>query len=230
MPRPSFSKQYILNELDRLSLKISIPVEFFVIGGLGLIDFGLKEATKDIDVVVQSPSELRALADSLGSLGYRPPSPVKISRPYKKLLKALRASKEDIFLFKGITEREADLDDMRLLAESGLDWEVIRQECRNQSVSSGRLWENALLQNLVDLRDKHKIRSPIERTLERIVEERFTEDALIEAVKQGCTTVRMISEITQLPERLIRETANKMEKKGVLSIDRSERPYKFVLI
>lgn len=273
MPRSSFSKQYILNELDRLSSKIPIPIKLFVIGGLGLIDFGLKEATKDIDVVVQSSRELRALAESLGSLGYGPPSPVKISRPYKKmkaskilendegfrwdifcqqvcgaltfsngmvsratdfynkkLLRALRASKEDIFLFKGITEREADLDDMRLLAESGLDWEIIRQECRNQSVSSGRLWENALLQNLVDLRDKHKIRSPIERTLERIVEERLTEDALIEAVKQGCTTVRMISEITQLPERLIRETANKMEKKGLLSIDRSGRPYKFVLI
>lgn len=273
MQRSSFSVQYITNELDRLSSKISIPVKLFVIGGLGLIDFGLKEATKDIDVVVQSPRELHALTDSLGSLGYRAPSPVEISRPYKKmkasqilendegfrwdifcqqvcgaltfsngmvsraanfynkkLLKALRASKEDIFLFKGITEREADLDDMRLLAESGLDWEVILQECRNQSVSSGRLWENALLQNLVDLRDKHKIRSPIERALERIVEERLTEDALIEAVMQGYTTVRMISEVTQLPERFIRETADKMEKKGLLSIDRSGRPYKFILI
>lgn len=273
MQRSSFSMQYITNELDRLSSKISIPVKLFVIGGLGLIDFGLKEATKDIDVVVQSPRELHALTDSLGGLGYRAPSPVEISRPYKKmkasqilendegfrwdifcqqvcaaltfsngmvsraanfyntkLLKALRASKEDIFLFKGITEREADLDDMRLLAESGLDWEVILQECRNQSVSSGRLWENALLQNLVDLRDKHKIRSPIERALERIVEERLTEDALIEAVMQGYTTVRMISEITQLPERFIRETADKMEKKGLLSIDRSGRPYKFTLI
>jgi len=39
----------------------------------------------------------------------------------KKLLKVTLASKEDIFLFKGITEREADPEDIRLLAESGLD-------------------------------------------------------------------------------------------------------------
>lgn len=272
MQRPSFSKEYILRELDKLSSKISIPVELFVIGGMGLIDFGLKEATKDIDVVVQSPRELNALADSLKSLGYRSPSRVKISRPYrkmeaskilendegfrwdifcrqvcgaltfsngmisratnfynKKLLKVMLASKEDIFLFKGITEREADLDDMRLLAESGLDWKVIERECRNQSVSSGRLWENALLQNLVDLRDKHKIRSPIERTLEKIVGERLTEDVLIEAVKEGFITIKMISQNTKLPEHLVRESAKKMEKKGLFRIDRSSRPHKFIL-
>lgn len=272
MQRPSFSREYILRELDKLSSTISTPVKLFVIGGMGLIDLGLKEATKDLDVVVQSLRDLNTLAVSLESLGYRSPSPVKILRPYKKmkaskilentegfrwdifcqqvcgalifskgmmsratsfyekrLLKVMLGSKEDIFLFKGITEREADLDDMRLLAESGLEWKVVEQECRRQSISSGRLWENALLQNLADLRDKHKIRSPIERTLERIVGERLTEDVLIEAVKKGAITVKLIAKDTKLPEHLVRESAKKMEKKGLFRIDRSRRPHKFIL-
>jgi hypothetical protein len=62
----------------------------------------------------------------------------------KGKLKIQIASKEDVFLFKGITEREADLEDMRLLAESGLNWKTIQQECQNQSTLSGVLWESAL--------------------------------------------------------------------------------------
>jgi predicted nucleotidyltransferase len=38
-------------------------------------------------------------------------------------------SGEDIFLFKGMTERTADLDDMRILVERGIDWDVIKDAC-----------------------------------------------------------------------------------------------------
>lgn len=41
-------------------------------------------------------------------------------------------SPEDIFLFKGMTERDGDLDDMALLAERGLRWDVIKEECMLQ--------------------------------------------------------------------------------------------------
>lgn len=272
MQRPSFDRAYITKEFDKLSSKVSIPVILFMIGGMGLIRYGLKAATKDVDVVVQSRRELDALISALEGLRYRSPRSVKISRPYqdmeatrilenedgfrwdifyrkvsgalifsdemvsrtaslydKERLKVLLASKEDVFLFKGITEREADLDDMRLLAESGLDWGVIERECRNQSVLSGRLWENALYQNLVELREKHKIRSPIERTLRKIVEERLTENALITAIKEGNTTVATISKATKLPEYFVRKSVEKMDRKRLLRIDRTKRPHNLTL-
>jgi len=268
--RPSFGKEYILDELNKISARISIPINLFVIGGLVVIHFGLKEATKDIDVVVQSEHEFYALKDVLESLGYSRPRPVMISRAYKvmeaseilensdgfrwdifygricgalsfsptmvarasifyrqKGLLVALASKEDIFLFKGITEREADLDDMRLLAESGLKWKVVEKECRNQSISSGRLWENALYENLIDLREKHKIRSPIEKTLRRVVEKRLVEDAIIQAIRGGSNTIKTISDTTEFPPYLIRASAEKLEKRGLLKIDRSKRPYRF---
>lgn len=148
----------------------------------------------------------------------------------KSPLKVKLASKEDIFLFKGITEREADLDDMRLLAESGLNWDVIKQECHYQSTSSGRLWENALLENLTELREKYKIRAPIEKTIEKTVEEKLCEDAITQAIKRGYLTTRTIAQTTKLPEHIVRKYANKMYEKRLLRIDKSNRSYKFELV
>lgn len=70
---------------------------------------------------------------------------------------------EDIFLFKGITERETDLDDMRILAEAGLDWRTIKNECLSQK-KSGR-WAYMLGTKLLELRAKFGISSPISKTL-----------------------------------------------------------------
>lgn len=41
-------------------------------------------------------------------------------------------SPEDIFLFKSITSRPDDLEDMANIAAGGLDWEIIEQELRGQ--------------------------------------------------------------------------------------------------
>jgi hypothetical protein len=70
---------------------------------------------------------------------------------------------EDIFLFKGITEREADLDDMRMLVEVGLDWKTIEAECLSQK-RSGR-WAYMLGTKLMELHSKFDIASPIIKTL-----------------------------------------------------------------
>ena len=86
--------------------------------------------------------------------------------------KVLIASKEDLFLFKGITEREADLDDMRILAQSGLNWETISQECKSQSEISGVCWEDALYQNLIDLKARYSIASPIENPSGKLLNEK----------------------------------------------------------
>lgn len=266
--RPSFESKYILEELDKISSKLSNPLTIFVIGGLALIEFGLKEATKDIDVVVQSKSELGILKKTLESLGYHSPTKMEITRPYEKmdisemlennakfrwdifygkicgaliftpemisrakpfykkgLLSVFLASKEDIFLFKGITERDADLDDMRLLAESKVDWKIVENECHNQSNYSGQIWENALYGNLVDLREKHKIRSPIERNLEKVIEEKLSEEAILKALEAGNRSISAISKSTEIPEYIIRSYVAKLEKKEKITINRSKRPY-----
>lgn len=272
MRKSSFDKKYLFHELDKLSSTISTPVNLFMIGGGGLIYYGLKEATKDVDVVLQDSQEIAVLVDGLKNLGYRPLGLGEISIPYRKMeahvlenndefrwdifdkrvcnrlalsnemksrgtvfykkgfLRVLLASKEDIFLFKGITERETDLEDMRLLAESGLDWKIIERECRSQSVYSGTLWENALYERLIDLKEKHKIESPIEKSLRRTLEEKLAEITLIDAIKQGNNTVKTISQSIKEPEYFVRKSLRKMVKKGRIKVNKSYRPHRFFLV
>jgi hypothetical protein len=72
-------------------------------------------------------------------------------------------SPEDIFLFKGITEREGDLDDMRILAEMRLEWKAIEKECLSQEKSGH--WAYMLGTKLMELKAKFGIDSPIIKIL-----------------------------------------------------------------
>ena len=88
----------------------------------------------------------------------------EILRTYGKLEVRL-ISPEDIFLFKGMTERERDLDDMARLAEGGLKWDVIRRECALQP--ERQIWELFLFVKLQELEESHGIRAPIKQELLR---------------------------------------------------------------
>ena len=142
-------------------------------------------------------------------------------------LKVLIASKEDLFLFKGITEREADLDDMRILAQSGLNWEIISQECKSQSEVSGVCWEDLLYQNLVDLKAKYSIESPIEKPLRKVAERKIIETTLISQIQKGNHTVQSIAKEIKEPQDFIREELKRLADKGLIRIDRSNKPHKF---
>ncbi len=80
-------------------------------------------------------------------------------------------SPEDTFLFKSVTERAGDLDDMALLAERSLDWDVILSECVHQSrdVILGAF----LAIRLQELDEAKGIVSPIKATLETLAEKKL---------------------------------------------------------
>jgi hypothetical protein len=139
------------------------------------------------------------------------------------------ASKEDIFLFKGITEREADLDDMRILAESGLDWKTIKQECQNQTLLSGVLWESALYQNLLDLKEKYHIESPIEKPLRNAAERKLIEITLTNEIKKGNNTIKNISQKIKEPQNFVRIELKRLAMKGIVTVDKSHKPHKFFI-
>lgn len=236
-----------------------------------MIFYGLKEATKDCDVILENAKETNILVNALKNIGYYDLGDEEISNAYKKMeaynlensdgfrwdifdrlvcnklalssemksrgteffkksfLRVRLLSKEDIFLLKSVTEREADLVDMRLLVESGLNWQTIKQECHNQSTSSGILWENAVYERLVDLRNKYKIESPIEKPLRRHLEEKLNEITIMNLIKQGNDTFKKISRAAKEPESFIRISLRKMENKGLIEVDRSHRPFRHSL-
>ncbi len=270
--RRSFDKDYLQQEFNKTASKINQPVTLFLIGGGGLAFYGLKDATKDIDIIIDGQKELKTLTTALKSLNYKKPDSAVITKAYNKMqaneilenadgfrwdifvrkvcnaltfsdemklrtkqlwtkgeLKLQLASKEDIFLFKGITEREADLDDMRILAESGLDWNIIHQECQNQSTSSGRLWDDALYQKLLDLKEKYHIESPIEKLLRASAEKKLISITLIGEIEKGNNTVQSITQSIKEPQSFIRKELERLVDEGIIKVDKSQRPHKFHL-
>ena len=181
-----FNKRYIETELEKLNAALPRRTRIFIAGGAAMAFYGLKEATKDIDVVVEKRAQLRALVSALRAMGYKrckgsvggtytkmranailentdgfrwdiferviarklSLSRGMISRSrilYDKTRLHLRSlSKEDIFLLKSVTERDLDLEDMRIVAESGIHWNHVKIECQAQASRTGRTWEDAL--------------------------------------------------------------------------------------
>jgi hypothetical protein len=268
--RPSFDKNYLNEEFDKLNAKTKQPLTLFLIGGGAMAFYGLKAATKDIDIILANKGELNNLKTTLEAMGYQEPNPILITRAYNKMqtnamlenqdsfrwdlfitkvcnaltlsttmkqratplykgdrVTILMVSKEDIFLFKGITEREADLEDMRILAESGLKWEIINQECQSQSTASGISWEAALYQNLLDLKTKYSIESPIEKTLRNAAERKLIETTLLREIGKGNNTVKTIAQTIKEPPSFVRAELKKLANKGLITIDKTHKPHRF---
>lgn len=79
------------------------------------------------------------------------------------------SSIEDIFLYKSITSRPRDLEDMETLARAGkLNWNHIEEEARAQPASWK--WVGRLYYRLGELEEKTRILTPIAKHLEKDAE------------------------------------------------------------
>lgn len=270
--RRPFDKNYLKQEFDKLNSKTKLPLTLFLIGGGAMTFYGLKDSTKDIDIILTSIEDLKNLKTTLETIGYKEPELVLITRAYSHMqtnailenqdgfrwdlfinkvcnaltlsatmkqranqlykgdrLTVLITSKEDVFLFKGITEREADLEDMRILAESGLNWRIINQECQKQSAASGIPWEDALYQNLLDLKAKYNIESLIEKPLRTAAERKIIQTTLLRQIERGNNTIKTIAQEIKEPQNFVRAELKKLANKGLITINKAHKPHKFLL-
>ena len=68
--RARFDSAYIRSELERIGQQLNNPLTVFLIGGGSMAFRGLKETTKDIDLIVSSGDDLTQLQAVLLGLGY----------------------------------------------------------------------------------------------------------------------------------------------------------------
>jgi hypothetical protein len=163
-----FDRQYLENEFEKLNKALKEHINLYLIGGGSMSFQKYKAATKDIDVVVRSDSELQQIKAALRSIGYIIPS---VRGPYEQMeasaifenpdgfrwdifvnvicgglqlsegmiesshelfkmqnVSVYMISPEDIFVFKSITTREIDKEDMCLLFSKSLDFDIIKSE------------------------------------------------------------------------------------------------------
>lgn len=197
-----FNRNYIATELGRIDEVLDGGLKLYILGG-GCMSFeNLKDATKDIDVVVKTLSECKALVKSLKQYGYRElivketayklmgidavlenddgfrwdifvqrvcrglllsKNMIKRSKEILSLhnINAYTVSLEDVFIFKSVTSRERDREDMYTLFRYGLDFDVIRDEIIEQSKSSAKkAWLAFFFVGLEELKDRYDVVIP----------------------------------------------------------------------
>ncbi len=171
--RPTFGREYIENEFQRIADGLSDPLTLYLIGGGAMSLRDLKGATKDIDLVVTDGntygrlwavlmdleySEVQSLGSDYRALGatscvenddgcrldifnQRVVNKLVLtegmrerSEPFLETdqLTLYLVSDEDIFLFKLIAGREDDIEDMNMLVQAGLNFDVVRTELEAQ--------------------------------------------------------------------------------------------------
>ncbi|MFH0875431.1 MAG: DUF6036 family nucleotidyltransferase [archaeon] len=180
-------------QLIELNKYLKTKAEIYIIGGAVLLYHGLKPATKDIDIVVDSEAQFRALENAFKDAGYKTRIPgteykhMDLSQIFikgdmridlflhtvcsrfflsenmkKRAIKVIDlnniavylCSKEDIFLFKTMTDREGDVEDCTVLFQRGLDWDAILNELIYQAKETGNdvwiTWVGERLETLVE--------------------------------------------------------------------------------
>lgn len=126
-------------------------------------------------------------------------------------LMAYGISREDIFLLKAMTERERDLEDMSLIAKSGIDYEVVFEECVGQSEinGEGHIWEASLNEKLKELEEQYGVYTPIRKKLEKIAEEKMLITPIKRVLSKKNLTLEEIS--AELPELSVLDIKDGLE-------------------
>jgi hypothetical protein len=134
---------------------------------------------------------------------------------------------EDIFLFKGVTDREADLDDMRVLAEAGIDWDTVKEECMLQE--RRRIWEDFLANKLLELRERYGIESPIIKGLVKAADFQLVKIVFEGIIRDGNHTfaeiVRAVKEKYGYSRSWTWRELMELVEKGVIKRKRVGRVY-----
>ncbi len=255
----SFGKEYIYEELKKIDDTLDKQLKLYLIGGGNMSLLGLKNATRDIDVILNEEKESMILKNALLRCGYEG----KYLPVYQKMgsrlvmenedgfrwdvfvnvvchglilshymmnrcremqfgfknLKLFLLSKEDVFLFKCITERERDLEDMHILYLQGLDFEIIKKEIKWQSENSSVAWIAYLFQRLMKLQEEYGIIVPNIKEIEKMAEEDAAISLILEKLSHKNYTIEELAKEMQQDENWIKELIQKLETKGKIKME-----------
>jgi DNA-binding Lrp family transcriptional regulator len=234
--RISSSKEEIEALLKEIDKKLKERIEVYIIGGVNLVLRGLKISTKDIDLIVEK-KHYKALKDVLISLGFSFSNNIFEKEKYRidvfvervingyylsermkkdrekifefKNLVAYLLPLEYVFLFKSYSSREIDIEDCKIIAERGIDWKKVLQECLEQEKELGKFFSITLFDMINELK-KFGIRAPIERKIVKHCDRKMIEISL----SKGKKTVKELVEELNIPESTIRKILKELKKEG----------------
>lgn len=107
-----FNAKYVDKELETIGIRIKKPIEIYLIGGVAMSFRGLKETTKDIDIVFKNNQDYDIFTDALFGAQYH--EPIVMKSEYENLETMKMFENKDTFhldLFIGHVLRKLDLSD-----------------------------------------------------------------------------------------------------------------------
>lgn len=264
-PKQKYSAKELEALFEEIGKNLGGPMEVFLIGGCNMALHGIKQVTKDIDLIVKDRADFDALHKTLTMIGFKPL--VDIEASYKKMepseilvaqgkprvdlftrvvCNALTLSDtmidksiekkygnlsvnfvkpEDIILFKAITDREGDLDDIAtIIKNQDPNWGFFLSELEKQHDKSERLFCLDVLTTLELLEERENIVVPIK---DRLIGLCLEKSILYLARKP--VSVEGIMQKIDFPETTIRNKINQLVKRKKLKKIKG-KPFKVVLL
>lgn len=219
--------------MEKLNELISDHVNLYLIGGGSMSFQNLKEATKDIDVVVRSRNDMNLIRLALTRMGYSIPA---IRDSYKQLQASVilenqdslrwdifmdivcgglrlsdamidrsvnlfsmdkvsiyMISLEDIFIFKSITSRERDREDMYLLFLQGLDFNIIRNEIIWQNEQNMNVaWLAYFFNGLEEVVEHYSIVIPFFEEFHDMAYSDMLSQMILNRLEKGSATIEVL--------------------------------------
>ena len=85
MARIGFNEKYVFTELEKVGIALTIPVNLYLLGGAAMIRYGVKAATKDIDVLLSGLKEVEELVVALEISEYKQKQTSKLTPEYRMM-------------------------------------------------------------------------------------------------------------------------------------------------
>lgn len=235
--RPTFGREYIENEFQRIAEGLSDPLTVYLIGGGAMSLRDLKGATKDIDLVVADGDTYGQLWAVLMDLGYAEVQSLDAdyralgatscvenddgcrldifnqqvanklvltegmrdrSEPFLATDRwtARLVSNEDIFLFKLIAGRDDDIEDMNVLVQAGLDYDVVRDELE---IQIDRLGDDQFAtfanEALVELEERYGVTTPIEDRIQELTNRYYRGLEVLQTLDEPMTVDELAADL-----------------------------------
>jgi len=231
----------------------------FLFGGENMRIKGLKQSTKDVDLVVERKRSFILMKNALEKMGYRALAPREVPEVDKRLepsgifakegyprvdifmglicnkfklspgmiqrsekktfgkLELYLICKEDLFLLKSITGREADDIDMVTLARSGkFDWRIVVQELYQQERLVRQHFCHPVLDSLESVMEQLGIKVPVYRELVNHATD-FAIVRVLQRMRKKLTISEIARSIGDVKEYEVRRRLQQLERKKIVS-------------
>lgn len=124
---------------------------------------------------------------------------------------------EDIFIFKSVTSRPRDREDMFTLFSHGLDIDVIKKEIIQQTkIDEDKAWLSFFFVGLDELVVEYNVVFPKYDEFRKLAENEMIERLILSFMGKKTRTLNELVTLLKCEEKLIVPILNKLQTKGII--------------